>query len=80
MLPVIVAVTVNALNVPTDVILPCAAVVTVPAVVALPALTAYVAFATVPVTFAPVIPVSACPLPIILPTLTLPVVVIVLLP
>ena len=50
--------TVSAVNVPTDVMFGCAAVVTVPAVVAevaVPALVAYVALATVPVTFAPVI-------------------------
>ena len=54
--------TVNALNVPTLVILGCAAVVTVPAVVAEPALVANVAFATVPVTLtvtAPVAPLTA---------------------
>jgi hypothetical protein len=49
-------VTFNDVNVPTDVMLGCAAVVTVPAVVALvavPAEAEYVALATVPVTFAP---------------------------
>ena len=64
----------------------CALVVTVPVVVAevaVPALVAYVAFATVPVTFAPVIADRAEPLPLtlvntplvapILPTLALPV-------
>ena len=48
-------------SVPTDVMFGCALVVTVPAVVAEPAVpdeTAYVAFATVPVTFAPGIAVS----------------------
>ncbi len=56
-------VTLNELNVPTLVMFGCAFVVTVPAVVALvahvalvalPASNAYVAFATVPVTLAPV--------------------------
>ena len=69
----IFAVTASELKVPTDVMFGCAFVVTVPAVVAepavpaevakpavpaLPALTAYVAFATVPDTFAPGIAVS----------------------
>ena len=69
--------TTKLVNVPTLVMLGCAAVVTVPAVVALVAL---VALGTVPVTLAPANPVSAWPLPMTLPTLTLPVVVIVLLP
>ena len=47
------AVTITELNVPTEVIFGCAAVVTVPAVVAVPVLVAYVAFATVPETLAP---------------------------
>ena len=51
MLPV----TARADNVPTEVMFGCAAVVTVPAV---PDETAYVAFATVPVTFAPGIAVN----------------------
>ena len=72
--------TITLVNVPTDVMFGCAFVVTVPAVVADPALVAYVALATSPVILAPVIPVSACPFPMILPTVTFPVVVIVLLP
>ena len=44
------------------------------------AVLAMLALGTKPDTLAPAIPVSACPLPIILPTETLPVVVIVLLP
>jgi hypothetical protein len=47
--------TVSELSVPTDVILGCAAVVTVPAVVALD---------TVPVTFAPAIALNPLPLPV----------------
>ena len=50
-------------TVPTDVMFGCALVVTVPAVVDEPAVVAYVAFATVPVTFAPVIEAIAAPLP-----------------
>ena len=71
MLPV----TPSALNVPTDVILGCAAVVTVPAVVAVaaePALAANVALATVPVTLAPVILLRPDPLPLILAPVILP--------
>ena len=45
--------TVNPVNVPTLVMLGCAFVVTVPAVLELPEVNAYVALATVPVTFAP---------------------------
>ena len=60
---VISPLTVKDVRVPTDVILGCALVVTVPAVVAVPALVAYVALATVPVTFAPVIDEIAAPLP-----------------
>ena len=67
--PVTLPLTLNAVNVPTEVILPCAAVVTVPAVVAEVAL---VALGTVPVTLAPVIELSAAPLPICVPV-TLPV-------
>ena len=48
----------NDVSVPTDVMLPCAAVVTVPAVVAL------VALGTVPVTLAPGIKVSPAPEPV----------------
>ena len=54
-------------SVPTDVMFGCAAVVTVPAVVAEPAVpdeTAYVAFATVPVTFAPTIELNPLALPV----------------
>ena len=45
-------------KVPVEVMLGCAAVVTVPAVPAVPELTAYVALATVPVTLAPGIAVN----------------------
>ena len=58
--------TLNVDNVPTLVILGCAAVVTVPDVVALvavPALVANVAFATVPVMLAPVIALKPEPSP-----------------
>ena len=64
--PVILPVTVALVNVPTDVMFGCALVVTVAAVVAdvaVPDDTAYVALATVPVMLAPVIDVSAEPLP-----------------
>ena len=50
-LPVIVALTVKPVSVPTDVIAGCAAVVTVPAVVALVAVVAVVAVAALPVVF-----------------------------
>ncbi len=74
--------TLSPVNVPTEVILGCAAVVTVPAVVALvavPALVANVAFATVPVTLAPAIfdsplicePDESVQLPVIVPVVTL---------
>ena len=56
-------------NVPTDVILGCAAVVTVPAVVADPALVAYVALATVPVTLPPANALKPLPLPVNTPVL-----------
>ena len=56
--------TINPVNVPTEVTFGCAAVVTVPAVPAVPALTAYVALATVPVTFAPVNEFKPEPLPV----------------
>ena len=59
----ILPVTDNAVNVPTEVMFGCAFVVTVPAVVADPALVAYVAFATVPVTLAPGILVNPAALP-----------------
>ena len=78
--------TLNVDNVPTLVILGCAAVVTVPDVVALvavPALVANVALATVPVTLAPAIALKPEPSPTtvvniallapILPTFALPV-------
>ena len=78
----IVPVTANEVSVPTLVILGCALVVTVPAVVAVPALVENVAFATVPVTLAPVIDDNDEPFPLtlvntptvapILPTLALP--------
>ena len=55
--------TVSAVNVPTDVMLACAAVVTVPAVVADAAEVANVALATVPVTLAPAMALSPEPLP-----------------
>ena len=67
--PVILPVELNEVNIPTEVILPCAAVVTVPAVVAevavvaVPALVAKVALATVPVTLAPVMLDNKLPLP-----------------
>jgi hypothetical protein len=67
--------TLSAVNVPTDVMLGCAFVVTVPAVVADvadPADVANVALATVPVTLAPVIDVNPDPLPIMLPPEILP--------
>ena len=54
----VLPVTVSADKVPTDVMFGCALVVTVAAVPAVPDETAYVAFATVPVTFAPGIDVS----------------------
>ena len=57
------AVIVNPVNVPTEVMFGCAFVVTVPAVVALPDVVAYVALATVPVTLAPGIEVSPAALP-----------------
>ena len=59
--PVIVPLTPSPVNVPTEVMLGCAAVVTVAAV---PALVANVAFATVPVTLAPAIALSPLPLPV----------------
>ena len=59
--PVIVPLTPSPVSVPTEVMLPCAAVVTVPAV---PAEVANVAFATVPVTLAPAIADSPLPLPV----------------
>ena len=55
---VVLPVTVSAVSVPTDVILGCAAVVTVPAVVA------DVALGTVPVTLPPGIDVSPAPDPL----------------
>ena len=58
--------TVRAVRVPCEVMDGCAAAVTVPAVVAL------VASGTVPVTFAPVSDVSAAPLPMKNPALTVP--------
>jgi hypothetical protein len=73
--PVMLPDTLSALNVPTDVILGCAAVVTVPAVVALvadPAEVAKVALATVPVTLAPVILLSPEPLPLMFAPVILP--------
>ena len=54
-------VTASADNVPTEVMLGCALVVTVAAV---PEVNAYVALATVPVTFAPVRAVRFAPLPL----------------
>ena len=50
--------TIRVVSVPTDVMLGCALVVTVPAVPDVPDETAYVALATVPVTFAPGIAVN----------------------
>ena len=64
MLPVMVLVTVNPVSVPTDVMLGCAAVVTVPAVVA---------EATVPVTLPPGILVSPAPDPLNCDPVTVPV-------
>jgi hypothetical protein len=61
---VVLPVTTKLVNVPTEVMLGCAAVVTVPAVVADPALVANVALATVPVTLAPDIEVSPAPEPL----------------
>ena len=64
---VIFPLTAKLVSVPTLVIFGCAFVVTVPAVVALvaePALVAYVALATVPVTFAPARLVKFAPDPI----------------
>ena len=55
---VVLPVTVSDVNVPTEVMLGCAAVVTVSAVVAVPAEVAKVALATVPDTLAPGIDVS----------------------
>ena len=62
-------VTLKLVNVPTLVMFGCAFVVTVAAVFELPDVNAYVALATVPVTFAPVSCVSPLPLPVNLPVL-----------
>ena len=76
---VVLPVTVTEVNVPTEVMFGCAAVVTVPAVVAevavvaVPALVAKVALATVPVTLAPVILDSPDPMPLMLAPVMLPV-------
>ena len=67
--PIIFPLTTNDVNVPTEVMLGCAFVVTVPAVVELPALTAYVALATVPTTLPPNKFVNPLPLPVKLPVL-----------
>ena len=61
--------TLKVVNVPTLVMLACAFPVTVPAVLALSALTACVAFATVPVTFAPARLDNPEPLPVNTPVL-----------
>ena len=67
LLAVALPVTAKLVNVPTDVILPCAAVVTVPAT------TAVVAFGTVPVTLAPGILVRPAPDPLNCDPVTVPV-------
>ena len=75
--PVMLPVELNAVNIPTLVMLACAlpvTVVDVVALVAVPALVAKVALATVPVTLAPVMLDSKLPLPTKYPAVTLPVV------
>ena len=56
--------TIREVKVPSDVILGCAAEVTVPATTDVPALVAYAALATVPVTLVPGIAVNPEPLPV----------------
>ena len=63
--------TFNVVNVPTLVILGCAAVVTVPAVVAEVALIAFVALGTNPITLPPGIDESPLALPLNTPVLAL---------
>ena len=55
--------TTNDVSVPTEVILGCAFVVTVPAVVVNPAVTAYIALETLPITLAPARFDNPLPLP-----------------
>ena len=61
--------TFNPISVPVLVILGCALAVTVTVVTEVPVLIAYVALATVPVTFAPVIELNPLPLPVNIPEL-----------